>query len=106
MDKPSSYTLPTLRETLGGVLLKVRAQPGASRNKISGVYGDALKVAVQAPPEKGKANQAIARALASALGAKESQVTVHSGDASRDKWFRVEGLSMDEVKNSLMRLLK
>ncbi len=101
MNSRLSYTLPALREAPGCVLVKVRALPGASRERVAGLHGDALKVAVQAPPEKGRANEAIAGLLARYLGLRGSQVSLHSGKTSRDKWFRVDGVALDEVRRRL-----
>ena len=57
-----------VRDDADGAVIAVKAVPGASRDRIVGVLGDALKIAVAAAPEKGKANQAIAATLAKALG--------------------------------------
>jgi uncharacterized protein (TIGR00251 family) len=84
-----------------GVVLKVRAAPGASRERVVGVHGDALKVAVQAPPEKGKANQRIAALLAEALGVATRDIELLSGAASRDKRFFIRGLGEDEARKRL-----
>jgi uncharacterized protein (TIGR00251 family) len=99
------YPLPALKETAGAVLVKVRASPGASRQRVVGVHGDALKVAVSAPPERGRANEACARALAQALRVKPGQVRLASGATSRDKWFRVEGLTLKDLEDALRALL-
>lgn len=103
MLHPATYTLPALRVVPEGVLIKVRAQPGASREEIVGIHGDALKVAVQAPPEKGRANEAIARALARHLEVKPGMVKTHSGEIARDKWFLIESLTIEEVRKRLSR---
>ena len=97
------HILPALRELDGNVLLKVRASPGASQEGVKGLHGEALKVAVAAPPEKGKANEAIARVLARHLSLRPSQVKVHSGETSRDKWFRLEGVTLEALSKKLMR---
>ena len=89
----------------GHVLVKVRASPGASRDAITGVHGDALKVAVTAAPERGKANAAVARLLAKALGLPKSAVSVHSGETSRDKQLRIEHGDADEVRRRLDHIL-
>ncbi|MCO5166106.1 MAG: DUF167 domain-containing protein [Planctomycetes bacterium] len=89
----------------GGVLLKVAARPGASRSAVQGVAGDALKVAVQAPPEKGKANDELVRFLARALGLRRAQVTLVRGEASRDKVVRVEGLEVEALRERLAGLV-
>jgi uncharacterized protein YggU (UPF0235/DUF167 family) len=68
------------------------------------VHGNALKVAVSAPPERGKANMAIARVLARALGLRPSQVTLAAGETSRDKRFRIDGLTPGRAAAILLAL--
>ena len=74
---------------------------GASRSAIKGVHGDALKVAIAAPPEKGKANKALIVFLAKQLGLKRSMVTLVAGPAARDKTLRLEGVDAAEVRRRL-----
>jgi uncharacterized protein (TIGR00251 family) len=81
-----------------GCLLPVRAQPGARRAGILGEHAGALKVAVTAPPEDGRANQALAEALRDALGLKRSQVELWNGHTSRSKRFLIRGLSKVELE--------
>jgi uncharacterized protein len=81
-----------------GVLLSVRAQPRASRNEVLGEHGGALKVAVTAPPEDGRANAAVAKTLAKALGIPKSRVTLISGGTSRNKVFRVQGIGVEPIR--------
>ena len=50
-----------LVERAGGVELSVKVVPGASRTKVAGVWGVALRIAVAAPPEAGKANAAVVK---------------------------------------------
>ena len=61
------------------VLIDVKAVPGASRHAIAGVVGDRLKVRVAAPPEGGRANAAVCRLIARALGVKASSVSIDCG---------------------------
>lgn len=75
--------------TTDGLVLRVRAAPGAPKTKIIGRLGDALKVAVQAPPERGKANDELIRFLAGALGIDRAAIILKSGEASRQKSFRL-----------------
>lgn len=105
MSEASKYTLPTLVERDGILLLRVRAQPGASREGIVGVHGDALKVAVTASPERGKANAAVARVVARALGLRGPQVRIRSGAASRDKWLELGDLTLGDARVRLERAL-
>jgi len=81
-----------------GCAIRVRAQPGASRERIVGVHGDALKIAVSAPPERGRANQHIAAVLASALDVPTRAITLLSGATSRDKRFAVDGRTPEECR--------
>ena len=75
----------------------MRAVPGASRDRISGIYSDALKVAVCAPALEGKANRAIVRVLSKTLGIKRSTISLQSGKTSRNKCFLLETLTEKEV---------
>ncbi len=105
MTAEPPYTLPSIRGCAGEVLVKVRAQPGATREGLVGVYGDALKVAVSASPERGKANAALERVIAEALGLRASSVRVVSGERSRDKWVALCGLDAVGAKARLSQAL-
>ena len=80
------------------IVVKVRVQPKASRDAIVGEHAGALKIAVTAPPEKGKANRAAVEVLAQALGVAKSAVTLVSGATSRDKTLAVRGVSPAAVE--------
>lgn len=86
----------------GTLLIRVKAVPGASRDALAGTLGDRLKVRVSAPPEGGKANAAIMRLLAKALGASERSIELLSGPASPLKTFRAAGVS-DAALASLLQ---
>jgi uncharacterized protein (TIGR00251 family) len=80
-----------------GLVLPVRAQPGARKAGVQGEQNGALKVAVTAPPEDGRANKALVEALAEALGVRRSQVELLAGATGRDKRFLVRGLTREEL---------
>lgn len=88
-----------------GVVLLVRAVPGARRDEIRGEQAGALKVAVTQPAEKGKANQAIVRLLARRLGVKRNQIALLSGATSHDKRLLITGMTIDELSQRLEQLL-
>lgn len=73
-------------------------QPGAGRSAVVGRYGDAVTVKVAAPPEGGRANEAVAELLAGALGIPRSSVTLVSGATSRSKRYRVGPVPLDVVR--------
>ena len=94
-----------LREEAGATLLPVAARPGAARSALQGVHGGALKVAVGAAPEKGKANKELCAFLAKALGLRKTQVTLAAGPTSRGKTVRIEGLDPAALRERLGPLL-
>ena len=94
-----------LRAHAQGVVLAVHAQPGARKNAVLGERAGAVRVAVSAAPEKGKANAAIARVLAEALGCKPSQVGILSGETSREKSFLITGLNPEELRRRVDEIL-
>jgi len=81
------------------------AQPGARKAGVLGEQAGALKVAVTAPPEDGKANKALVEALRRALGLRRSQVDLFSGQSSRDKRFVIRGVSAKDLRERLAALL-
>jgi uncharacterized protein len=89
----------------GGVVLPVLAHPGAKRTGIMGERAGELRVAVNAPPEKGKANVAIQTVLADCLACKASQITLLSGETSRRKRFLVSGINADDLTRRLTALI-
>jgi uncharacterized protein len=90
-----------IHETAGGTTLAVKVHPRAKKNAITGEVGDALKLALTAPPVDGRANQACIEFFANLLKVPRSSVTIASGETSRDKVIRVAGLSSDEVRRRL-----
>ena len=80
-----------------GVLLHVHAQPGARRDGLLGERAGALRVAVHAPPDKGRANAAILETLAEALGLRPSQVVLTAGATSRRKRVLLVGRGVAEA---------
>ncbi len=80
-----------------GIILPVRAQPGARRNEVRGIQDGALKVCVTQAPEKGKANKAIVEVLAKWLGARKSQIELISGETASQKKFLVRGIEKEEL---------
>ncbi len=82
----------------GGVSIRVKAVPGARSDGIVGVLGDCLKIRVSAPPEDGRANQAIARLLAGTLGIPTSAVELRRGASSPRKEFLLRGVDEDAVR--------
>jgi uncharacterized protein (TIGR00251 family) len=81
--------------------LQLRVSPGARRGEVVGRHGDAWKIRVAAAPERGRANAAVLRVLAGALGVPESRLSVVSGHASRDKTVELRGLDAAEAARRL-----
>jgi len=95
----------TIADHAEGLVLPVRAQPGARRNGIQGEQGGLLKIAVTAPPEDGRANQALVEVLRETLALKRSQVELLSGQTSREKKFLIRGLSRRELEERVAELM-
>jgi len=92
-----------LHEKDGGVTIKVRVQPRASRTEIIGEHAGAIKMRVAAPPVDGKANEECRRYLAKLLKVGATSVEIISGDSSRDKVIRVSNISALRVLEALGR---
>src|SRR5947209_16366085 len=94
-----------ITEHAEGCVLPVCAQPGARRAGVQGEQNGALKVAVTAPAQDGRANDALLEVLRDELGLKRSQVALLAGPTSRDKRFLVRGLSRAELLERITRLI-
>lgn len=76
----------------GGLVLRVRATPGAKRSEVVGVVDDRLRVRVGAPPVDGKANAELVRTIAAWCGVRRSAVRIERGEHAREKTLRVAGV--------------
>ncbi len=92
-----------ITENDSGIIIPVKVQPNASKERIIGEYNGQLKIAVTAAPEKGKANKAIIKLLAEKFGTKISSIRVISGETSREKKLFIEGA---KASNVIARLTK
>ena len=86
---------------MGSINLQVKVVPGASRDEVVGWLGEALKIRVQAPPERGKANKAVIRVLARLLDVPPRQVELVCGAGSANKVFAIDGCSMQEARRRI-----
>ena len=84
-------------------LLSIRVVPRAPRTKVDGERAGAILVRLAAPPVDGAANDALVAFLAAALRLPRRQVTIVSGEKSRDKRVRVEGLDEASARAALLR---
>ncbi len=89
----------------GNSLVAVHVSPGARRTRVAGVYGDALKIAVSAPPADGRANAALVELIAETVGVRKSAVAVVAGQTSRRKRVCIQGVPADVVRQKLTAAL-
>jgi uncharacterized protein (TIGR00251 family) len=84
----------------GGTRLRLRVHPKARQDAVTGVHAGALKVSVAAPPERGKANDAVVKLLAKVLDLPKGSIEIVSGETSQDKTV-VVALDADAVRGRL-----
>jgi uncharacterized protein (TIGR00251 family) len=91
----------SFHESADAVTFAVKVHPRAKKNAVTGELGDALKVALTAPPIDGRANEACIEFFAKLLKVPRSSVTIASGQSSRNKVIRVSGLSAEELRKRI-----
>jgi uncharacterized protein len=91
----------TERMTESSTRLRLRVSPGAARSGIVGRHGDAWKIRVAAPPEDGRANEAVLRLLADQLSLPRTAVTLVSGHGARDKIVELNGVGPALIERRL-----
>src|SRR5437764_7889527 len=94
-----------IHATAAGVSFSVKVQPRARKNAITGTVGEALKLALTAPPVEGRANQAVIEFFADIFQIPRSSITIASGESSRLKVLRVTGISTGQVHQCLAGLI-
>jgi uncharacterized protein (TIGR00251 family) len=80
-----------------GVILPVWARPGSKENELVDEHNGALRVAVTARPEGGRANESIIRVLADGLNLRIQQIALLSGASSRSKRFLIQGIRAEDL---------
>ncbi len=95
--------LPLLNETDEGVEVAIRAIPGSSVTKITGIRQGAVVIKVTTPPEKGKANLTISKVLSVTLGIPKSRILLIRGERNRDKIFLLSAVTPEEAREALTR---
>ncbi|RJP33179.1 MAG: DUF167 domain-containing protein [Phycisphaerales bacterium] len=88
-------------EQNGVVRLDVKVVPGASRDRLMGEWNGRARIAVTAPPEQGRANAAVERLLARALGVRRRDVKVVQGLTTPLKTVEISGVPADQVREAL-----
>ena len=97
--------LPCLRQTDAGVEVFLYLQPRASRNKVVGLQGEELKIALTAPPVDGAANKACCLFMAKICSLPRSYVRITSGETSRHKRLLLEDADFLKVTRLVEGLL-
>lgn len=90
-----------LRPCPEGTLIDVHVQPKARLQRIVGLHGNRLKVALGQPPEDGKANQELIALLAEVLQVPKSSIELLRGATSRQKTLRILGVSEEQIRTRL-----
>ena len=90
-----------INDTPQGATFQVKVHPRAKKNAIVGEAGDALKLALTAPPLEGRANDACIAFFAELLNVPRSSVTIAAGQSSRNKVIRIAGITAAQVQERL-----
>lgn len=99
----TDFSALELRVGAAGIVIEVRARPGARTPGMTGIHDGALKVALKSPPEGGRANEELIRLLAELLAVRRDQVTLQRGAASRRKSLLIAGLDEKSLRERLGR---
>ena len=84
-----------------GVTLQLHIQPGAKKTEVVGLHGEALKIRLAAPPVDGKANACLIAFLAGQLGVAKAAISLISGNTSRAKRLRIDGVDPSLLRDRL-----
>lgn len=91
----------SIQETAKGLTFAVKVHPRSRKNAITGTVGEALKLALTAPPVDGKANQAVIEFFADLFQIPRASVTIASGETNRSKIVRITGATAEQLRRRL-----
>lgn len=94
-----------LKITGNDIVIKVKIVPGSSRNKIVGVYNDALKITITTPPVEGKANKKCITYLAKYFNVAKSKVEIISGQTSKNKLIKIYDISQENFLEKIEKIV-
>jgi uncharacterized protein (TIGR00251 family) len=97
MESEIHKDLPNITETVDGVIFTLYVQPRASRNELSGLCGNEIKLRLTSPPVEGSANKLCIEFLADLLGISRSRVKIMRGEKSRHKTIKVHDIKKDAI---------
>lgn len=89
------------RDHPDGCVFEVLVSAGSSRSRVQALHGEALKVAVRAAPEKGKANREVLDVLATFLQRPVQSLSLVTGQTSRIKRVLAKGLTVDVFRSKI-----
>ncbi|MFA6147480.1 MAG: DUF167 domain-containing protein [bacterium] len=81
--------------------VSVRVVPRSSKEGVAGFEEGVLRIRLNAPPVEGKANEALVRFLAKALGVPKSRISLVAGEKGRNKIVRIDGITLDALHAAL-----
>lgn len=90
-----------IKELPDGIAFKVRVQPRSSKNAITGMMGDSLKINLTSPPVDGEANAACLAFLATYMGLPKNTVSIIGGHKNRAKIIKITGVDKNIFLNKL-----
>jgi uncharacterized protein (TIGR00251 family) len=87
-----------LTDTPGGCTISIRVIPRARRSELAGQRDASWLIRLAAPPVEGAANDALVDFLSELLNVPKRAVTIVSGERSREKRVRIDGLSAADAR--------
>jgi hypothetical protein len=94
-----------IQEKPDGLIFNIRVQPRASQNRVVGLYGDALKINLTAPPVDNAANKACGAFLADLLSVPKSAVSILSGQTGRNKQVMIRCRQADGRREAIRKTI-
>ena len=95
-----------MRRGHDALLVGFRVSPSAAKTAVRGLYGERIKVSVNAPPEDGRANAELVEALVRWMGLERANIRIDSGHASRDKVVAFTHIDEAGLRDKLAALVR
>ncbi len=84
-----------------GIIINLKVIPNSSKNEIAGIFNNSIKVKINTPPDKGRANDKLISFLSEKLDIKKSDIIILKGEKNKEKKLLIKSYDINKIEKNL-----